>query len=146
MVEIEREAETRPFVPSAISLTPLEAEVVAHRLTLFTDPEFAREVFEGDDVDPDKVARFAGEFYPRVELAANRVEARAVCMVDEVAFAVLRDCLEGSTYFAGADDAVAVGQVEKSAIRRRRNAARAVAQKLRFISGGRRVNPVLSER
>lgn len=108
-----------------VTFTKLEQEIIEHRLDA-----------------SDALAECLYDTYEwpheQVELTCERMKAcleehGAVSIFedDEVAIEVLRDCVEGSTFFGSMSHAVACGETTKGKALASRKAARAIERKLK---------------
>lgn len=130
-----------------ITFTKTEQEILLHRATLhdclgevyahtkWADAEDAGEKPTDEQFDKwiDEGMKAAAQIERCIELGSVNLEA-----LTPVELFVLQDCLDGSTYFASADNAIASGEVTWGKVESHRQAAARLVEK--FAALGIKVN------
>lgn len=118
---------------ATLLISPSEWEILQHRLHV---PDAVAEClcdtfdhFGFADVEA-KAEEFA-KLEPINAGTATGCRIIRVGLLDEVQIAILKECLEGSTFFTGDEDAVALGKVSRGAILQQKRAATTIAAKFR---------------
>lgn len=115
-----------------IIFTPIEAEVLKHRLIFLQDEgeDILEELFEGQDLDPAQGA----EFIQRVLSAWDASDYSVILDVPE-AGEILAECLEGSTFFGSIDLAIQHKEITRQKAASYRKAALSACGKIEEVIG-----------
>jgi hypothetical protein len=121
-----------------IIITPGEWKLIEHRLEL-TDclAETMRDTYDWDEKDCEAKARELLRACEKQFAANNRIELDLGAM-DEVTVEILKDCMDGTTYFADVEDAVALRNITRGTALAMERAAQSLEAK--FSAAGHKVS------
>lgn len=113
----------------SIAFTPVETEVLTHRLEILSEEETCEELFDDEaDVDPEQAAAYAERMQAQIAAGNHVLPLDVPC-----ALKVLAEALEGCTLLEMAKEAVEDGEItsqKRSSLTRGRNSAARKIEKL----------------
>lgn len=110
-----------------LSISPIEWEIIEHRLDVPDALAGALSDTFGWDESEIEASANRFKFLPHDGLGNRLIDVTTLTEIDRE---VLKDCLEGSTFFADMDDEVALGNMTKGKKLAYRKAALTVSDKL----------------
>lgn len=126
-------------MPTQITFTPTEADIIAHRLGQLSNEEELEELFEDEeDFDLVQASEFAGALALQFEAKNYVVNVESRCSL-----LILAESLEGSTYFGDDHYAVLDGLQSRQKSAAGKKAAENAADKIAKLLG-RNVIPALA--
>lgn len=121
-----------------ITITPAEWKIIEHRLSLAdTLAEVISETFDWKFEECEAKARTLYQTFTFDFLATGRITVDLAEM-DEITREILKDTLDGSTYFAGVEDEVSLGRITRGSVLAMQRAAQSLESK--FAAAGHRVS------
>jgi len=111
-----------------LELTPVEFEIIHHRLTLWDAlADCLADTFEWDwQKVYDAVSDFEAMLRSAAKSGAVKIDVESLSEIEREA---LRDCVDGSTWFASAEDAVASGEISRGKLLAHQRLAIAIEKK-----------------
>lgn len=117
-------------MPSRLTLTKTEAEILGHRLSFLEDEDNAADVFEESCHAPVEVANSAERMLAVLDAGGFTIE-----LLGPVDLAVLEDCIDGCTHLDGAREEFEHGSLSRQKLTAFQNAFYSLKAKIDTLLG-----------